>query len=391
MKYKKKIILLLAIFLFLPLVLASPISINDTKISATGMNYTIQVDSMVLEELVIESNAIRIYNLSSSGTNFTNLNATYDAKIDFYWLTLNLSVYNVDTSTYLFNSTPGNQSWNVTFAPGEVLRIENITAPEVDTTPPTFDNLRNFSHTVDTAFSSAITATDETAIGTYWLNQTNYFTINSANGLITNSTNLSRIEIHYLTITVNDTSGNQVSGIFYINITEVSINLTIHNPTNTTYDKSDIDLLISTVGTIDNHWYSLDGEANISFIPNITIHNLGWESNHTLTVYINDSSNNVVSEMVTFYIGEYKNRWFYFYIVILGLAVLLFILGYSQETYLLTMLSGFLIMAFSITFIFQGYPGLDNYTMQISIILLTSAIGLYITANSALGIIREGL
>ncbi len=96
----------------------------------------------------------------------------------------------------------------------------NVTST-VDSTPPTFDNLRSFNHTVNTSFSDSITATDPSGIDTYLLNDTTIFTINSANGLITNVTNLSTIKIYHLNISVNDTVGNLVSGIFYINITEV--------------------------------------------------------------------------------------------------------------------------------------------------------------------------
>jgi len=292
---KKKIFFLIILLVLTPTIFA--LTISDTTISSSASNYTIWVDTMTMDQLIVRNTSIEFYNFSSVGSNFTNINQTYEAVINFYNLTVGLAVYNVNTSVYLFNSTATNQTWNVTFAVNQTIRIDRITVL----------------------------------------------------GLIVNS------------------------------------------PTNTTYDTSDVDLIVTTTGNVNTHWYSLDGGANITFTPNISISNIGWEANHTLSIWVNDSSNNIVNEIVRFYIGEYKNKWFWFYLVSLGLAIGLFILGYSQESYIITLLSGFLFMSFAITFIYQGYPTLNNTLMRLSITLLTSAIGLYITASSALGLIREGL
>ena len=99
----------------------------------------------------------------------------------------------------------------------------NVTEVPTDTTPPVFDNLRNFTHTVNTSFSQSITATDETSSVSYKLNQTNQFNINVNTGLIINVTQLNTLTIYYLNLTANDTSGNQVSGIFFINVTSAPI------------------------------------------------------------------------------------------------------------------------------------------------------------------------
>ena len=88
---------------------------------------------------------------------------------------------------------------------------------------------------------------------------------------------------------------------------------------------------------------------------------------------------------------DYNDKWLYFYGFTLGLGILLFVLGYKNENYILTLLSGFLFMAFSITFISQGYPTIDTSSMNISIILLSLAVGLYLTGNSSIGLIKEGM
>ena len=172
---------------------------NQSIYNNVSLNYDIDADDATTNVNCFTVNDTTNFAITCDGvlTNITGLSI----QIYYINITINDSANNLNSTIIWIN-------------------VSSSVLP--DTTPPTFDNLRNFTHTVNTTFSNSITATDETAIGTYWLNDTNYFTINSANGLITNSTNLSRIEIHYLNITVNDTSGNKVSGVFYINITSAA-------------------------------------------------------------------------------------------------------------------------------------------------------------------------
>jgi hypothetical protein len=88
-----------------------------------------------------------------------------------------------------------------------------------DDNPPTFDNLRNFTQFVNNSFSQSITASDDIGIDAYILNDTSSFNVNRNTGLITNVTPLITEAIYWLTITVNDTSGNEANGEFFINIT----------------------------------------------------------------------------------------------------------------------------------------------------------------------------
>lgn len=101
--------------------------------------------------------------------------------------------------------------------------------------------------------------------------------------------------------------------------------------------------------------------------------------------------NDTLTFTVTHLDEDYNDKWLYFYVFVLGTGLFLFIYGYKIENYIFTLLSGFLFMAFAITFITQGYPAMNNNTMNLSIILLTSAVGLYLTGNSALGLIKGGL
>lgn len=149
-------------------------------------------------------------------------NATDNAAIDTF-ITDDLINFTINSSGTLKNATAlvvGTYVLNITI--NDTSNNLNSTLYQVDvedTTAPTFDNLANKSHTVNTSFSFDLDATDASSLGSFALNDTSYFTINTTSGEITNSTNLSRIEIHNLNVSLNDTYNNLVSGIFFINIT----------------------------------------------------------------------------------------------------------------------------------------------------------------------------
>lgn len=97
----------------------------------------------------------------------------------------------------------------------------NITYTETtppDTTPPTFDNLANKTQNANNSFSFDLDASDDVAIDSFTLNSTAKYIINISTGVITNSTNLTEPSITWLNVTVNDTSNNLHSDIFYIQI-----------------------------------------------------------------------------------------------------------------------------------------------------------------------------
>lgn len=101
----------------------SSLQINDTTFFASQENFTIFVDSIILDAVVVTNQTIEFHNLTSIGSNFTNSNATFDARADFFGLDINLIVRNKNTSTDLFTSTLSDQNFNVTFTSGQVIII----------------------------------------------------------------------------------------------------------------------------------------------------------------------------------------------------------------------------------------------------------------------------
>jgi len=264
----------------------------------------------------------------------------------------------------------------------------NMTIVITDTTPPTWENPRNFTHEVNTSFSEAFNASDVGGISYYWLNDTTIFNISQI-GTITNVSALSNISIHYINVSVNDTAGNIASIIIWINVTLPSITLTISSPTNTTYNYVDVDLLVSTTGIIDTHWYKLNSGNNITFIPNITLNNLEWEQYHTIQVWVNNSEGNIVTEIRRFYIGDIRTNYLMYYLLVLVLGGLLLLLGCEREDPILMILEGFLFSAFSITYAIKGYPTIDSEFLNIVIITISSGFAFYLMAIGSLQLVED--
>ncbi len=112
---------LVAVFTLLPFV--SGLVITDTTFFSSVTNFTIFVDSMVLDEVNITNVSITFHNVTSSGTNLTNTNATSTAIATFIGLTPGLTLRNVNTSTDLFISSTGAQDFNATFLAGQTIII----------------------------------------------------------------------------------------------------------------------------------------------------------------------------------------------------------------------------------------------------------------------------
>ena len=94
--------------------------------------------------------------------------------------------------------------------------------PEEDTTPPTFDNLINHTQQANQSFTYDLDASDtQSAIDSFWLNDSTIYQIVRETGVITNATNLSTPSFWTINVSVNDTEGNIASDIFWINITNV--------------------------------------------------------------------------------------------------------------------------------------------------------------------------
>lgn len=170
---------------------------NQTLSNTTALSYDIDAEDLYTEVDCFTVNNTGNFSITCAGvlTNATGNNPT-----GVYWIniTVNDSLNNLNSSIMFVNYT---------FT--------------VDTTPPYFITISNYTHLVNTSFTETIVADDETSFSSYSLNDTTVFDIGIATGIVTNATPLTNITIYYLNVTINDTSNNLNSSVFYINITEV--------------------------------------------------------------------------------------------------------------------------------------------------------------------------
>jgi len=180
----------------------------NVTINIPTQNQNFSTDSVNFNVTAVDETAIDtcLFSIDDGETNYTMANIS-----DEYNYTLS-SISDGDyTATFYCNDTSNN------------LNNTETVDFTIDTTPPVVTNPRNFTQEVNQSFSEDMSATDAgVGIGTYSLNDTTYFNISSF-GIISNSSNLSEVRIHWLNYSINDTLNNPHSFIFYINITEITV------------------------------------------------------------------------------------------------------------------------------------------------------------------------
>jgi len=102
-----------------------------------------------------------------------------------------------------------------------------------------------------------------------------------------------------------------------------------------------------------------------------------------------DLNNETVRSIVT--VNDFNNKWLWFYGIMIIFAIGLFILGFNKESYLITILSGFVILAFALTFTTKGYPTITDEFNRMTIILISWGLGAYVTIYSAIKFLEENL
>jgi len=283
------------------------VSINDTQGLVNETLYNIFVNDTVAPVFTTINN-ISIY---------TNQSVLGDySATDLDTITWNLNdttKFSINTTGDLINSTSLsvgvyylivyiNDSSN-----NRVSKDINITVlQQLDVIPPTFTYISNITHYTNQSVFGNFTATDETSFGSYAINDTTKFSINTTGDLI-NLTTMS-VGIIYVNISINDTSNNILSVIINIttlNQVHIFPNIIIvfpTNNTNTTDTDLDINYTISDDISIDSCWYSNNsGLNNYSLTCGVNITSATWlEGLNNLTLYVNDTNNNVNSTKVSF-------------------------------------------------------------------------------------------
>jgi hypothetical protein len=209
---------------------------------------------------------------------------------------LNLATYYINVSV---NDTIGNAN--------ETLFQIDVT----DTTQPTFDNINNISIYTNQSVQGWYNASDHDAVDSWMINDTVNFNINNT-GYLSNVTTLS-VGTYFINVTINDSSNNPAS--YNVNVTvnvEIDyispfINITQPFPNNTNQSDNtlDIEYVFTDETGMDSCWYSNDTYAiNLSLGSGgtcVNITNITWaEGNHNVTIYVNDTQNNLNFTSISF-------------------------------------------------------------------------------------------
>lgn len=203
---------------------------------------------------------------------------------------------------------------------------------------------------------------------------------------------------YFINASANDTVGN-------INFTETRMitlllpgtTLIIFSPQNATFASTDVDLNVSAtdINGIDTFWYSLDGAPNITFVPNITFATVGFNVFHNITVYVNNTFGVETSEERRFFVGDEIEvdiytalTWLYLFSILLAMS--LFIMGFSGESYILKMSSGILFMVLGVGISIDNIASLGSSLIKTALTTILIGIGFWIVIDSGLEQHEEG-
>jgi hypothetical protein len=130
---------------------------------------------------------------------------------------------------------------------------------------------------------------------------------NRANVTIKGNTELFNLSqgAHSIILYANDSAGNMGgSNRVFFSVDSLPPNIVIINPQNQTYGSTDIQLVFSLNKNATRLAYSLDGQANVTIIGNVTLPAL-TNGSHRLTVYATDELGNKGSQTVYFNIAPF--------------------------------------------------------------------------------------
>jgi undecaprenyl-diphosphatase len=96
------------------------------------------------------------------------------------------------------------------------------------------------------------------------------------------------------------TSSRDACSTVFLAANEISLNVSILSPENTTYTTSDIPLKFTANASASWIGYSLDGQANVSTVGNMTLTNLA-EGSHYIVVYSNDTAGRMISSQTVYF------------------------------------------------------------------------------------------
>ncbi len=210
-------------------------------------NYTITVDSAYPTfDTALINKTVEYYSAFSY-----NISASDNFEVNSYFV--NDTNFATNASGYLMNNTIlalGSYSLNVSVNDTSNNVLSSIIIVTVnDTVEPIFGTVANQNVNYSVTFGYQIDATDAHNVSEYAVDDITNFAIN-ATGYLYNNTALN-VEIYELTITVNDSSGNENSTTMSVTVRD-TLTLPVVANTSSDFDFSDADTNITLFITANN-------------------------------------------------------------------------------------------------------------------------------------------
>ncbi len=318
---KKYIVLFIIGFLFLMTLVFAMHNITPSRVSVN--QDVVNLFNITINNTDVGINITQVnLTLPATFTFITHTNGTNQTFTgsDFVNTSNTLSWSNL-TGGYVVNGSQQVAFWfNATSStPGEfniTVMTLNVSGPTYgnfsvtvnDTRPPTISIITpgNSTNSTQTGLNINYTVTDQSALSNCWYANDTY----SANTTITCGTNITTATWtegwHNVTIWANDTLNNVNSSrvTFGIDTTQPAISIaTPANNTNSSTNQLNINYTVSDSGVgLSNCWYSNDTyTTNQTITCGTNITTATWtEGWHNVTIWANDTLNNVNSSRVTF-------------------------------------------------------------------------------------------
>jgi hypothetical protein len=249
------------------LTIVTPANNTNTTNSMLNVNYTVADFGIGINTCWYSNDTYSVNTTLASCTNITSViwnDGQHNVSI---WV--NDSVGNLNKSTIRFN---------------------------IDSTPPSFNNISNQTLSIGNALVYSINATDaRNNISCFKVNDTSNFKINCS-GYLQNNTPLT-INLYWINITVNDTYGNSNSAYIFVNVSEIeSPNITLNSPdsgyVNST--ESPISILFNCSATdnynLKNLSLYLTESTNSSFLLNQTTNISGIRNYSSWTLNLSNGN-----------------------------------------------------------------------------------------------------
>ena len=293
---------------------------NNTASNNSGGGITLQYTSgNTLSSNTVLNNGFGMFLLDSINNVINNNKFNNTQNIAFsvmiypnYWNTTKTSSTNIIDGPYLsgnFWANPSGTGFSQTCIDTDIdgicdgiytLESQNIdylplAAP--DTTKPIITILspiQNDNYNTDSANLNY--AVSELTIS-------EWYSLDDGNNIsLSGNTTLSNLPdgYHNITVYANDSAGNVGSAIVNFTIDTIAPTVIIGTPQElNNYTTSTVALNVSADETIVSWQYSINGSTNTTFTPNTTLPSLP-DGNHNVTVFANDSAENMGSTLVNF-------------------------------------------------------------------------------------------